>query len=371
MGSNNTCCKKFDKNSSTQLEIDRLIREDKIRYASSFQIKKYYDMDSLKKIQRFYKCRMFKTKFDQKMKLNMNIMIAELRHNFINETLAAYIKDSNKGEKTSQELILLGKIKRFLDTPHYNNKWKHVIVLQPVKDGDEMYIGSWNYNKQFHGYGSFYKTDGSKYEGMWEFGKLTGVGRFFTSKGDYFEGNFTDGLCNGNGEFYHRDGTIYKGEWLNDKPHGRGEEFFADGSYFKGNFEQGKKTQGVLTWTNGNFYEGKFMNEVFHGEGTYRIEGRVYQGEWKDGNMNGQGIFYYTDGSTYEGDFLNNQRHGNGKYKWSEEKYYEGQWENGNQHGAGIYYKNGKLIEGIWIKGKLTNKKVELSEISTHLNDVS
>lgn len=94
--------------------------------------------------------------------------------------------------------------------------------------------------KKFHGYGIFYAS-GYKYEGFWNFGKLSGEARKFYPNKDYYIGNFEDGKSNGYGKYYHNDGTIYEGNWLDDQPDGKGKETFSDGSKFEGIFEHGSK----------------------------------------------------------------------------------------------------------------------------------
>jgi hypothetical protein len=222
-------------------------------------------------------------------------------------------------------------------------------------NGKEIYEGFWNLKGKYEGYGILVKADGSKYEGFWKDGLLEGIGRFFSNDGNYYEGNFLKGVTTGFGIYIHSDRTRYQGEWLNDQPHGKGKEFFPDGSVFEGIFVYGKKIgHCVYSWADGSYYVGEILNDYFNGKGRYSwSDGKLYEGEWKDNLLHGKGILKYPDGSYYDGYFLNNQRNGFGKYYWNEERYYEGTWSNGKQHGKGVYYKNGKVIEGVWNKGKI------------------
>jgi hypothetical protein len=224
---------------------------------------------------------------------------------------------------------------------------------------NDIYEGMWNIDKKFNGYGILIKSDGSKYQGFWEWGQIHGIARFYTQNGDLYDGNFTKGIASGYGVFYHKDGTVYKGEWINDQPHGKGIEYFTDESKFDGNFYDGKKNGfGQFTWADGSTYTGFIQNEVFEGNGKYIwADGRIYEGSWKNNQMHGNGLLVYSDGTFYEGEFFSNLRHGQGKYQWNDNKYFQGTWNKGKQHGNGILFKNGQLLDGVWNNGKLMNQK--------------
>lgn len=351
MGIKISCCddKNFKNENQDQIEIEKIINEDKMRYPNVKNfIKKHYDQDKLKLIQNFYKQIFYKKKFLLDIELRKNVMIAEMKVN--------YVKDFQQKTFPFKERFPPLKSKK---------SWTYIVKLPPVYvENSDVYVGSWNYDKKFHGYGILYKTDGSTYEGFWEQGLMCGEGRFYNTSGDLFQGHFIGGCSCGYGEFHHSNGDVYKGEWLNDVPHGNGEEDFEDNSHFIGIFKFGKKVHGKFTWKDKSYYEGEFHNEVFHGHGVYQLDGRRYEGNWENGEMSGKGVFLYSDDSLYEGEFLNNKRQGYGKYTWNESKYYEGEWLGGKQHGKGIYYKNGKVIEGVWINGKLTNHKSSTGQLS-------
>ena len=171
--------------------------------------------------------------------------------------------------------------------------------------------------------------------------------------------------------FCRKNNSIYNGYWLNDLPEGEGEETFPDGSRFKGYYKNGQKVSGKFQWEDGSYYEGELENDKFQGRGLYFwSEGRSYTGEWYEGKMSGQGLFTYLDGSYYEGEFHNGQRNGFGKYVWNESKNYEGGWMKGKQHGKGRYTKNGKVIEGVWINGKLTTvNQLPFSQYQFQMNN--
>ena len=174
---------------------------------------------------------------------------------------------------------------------------------------NEFYMGSWNTNKQYDGYGILYIYDEinsifNKYEGIFENGKLNGFGYGIFSKSQIvYLGDFKENLNNGIGK------EIYLGS---DKSN-----FY----FFKGKYINGNKIYGILYWKDKSYYKGNFnYNDKFNGKGFY-YWGRTnekYEGEWYDGKMNGQGKMIYADGSIYDGMFYMNKKHGYGCYKWKD-----------------------------------------------------
>ena len=108
----------------------------------------------------------------------------------------------------------------------------------------------------------------------------------------------------------------------------------AKGKY-AGEWKDGDWTgQGTVTWASGKFAGDKYVGEVKdglkHGQGTYTFaDGEKYVGEFKKVKPNGQGTFTSADGDKYVGEF-----------------------KNGKQHGQGTFTLDGKVIKGIWKKGK-------------------
>ncbi|MBI3197840.1 MAG: hypothetical protein HYZ40_10105 [Rhodospirillales bacterium] len=58
-------------------------------------------------------------------------------------------------------------------------------------------------------------ADGSRYDGDFHDGKMSGWGVFTTKAGDRYEGEFADDKPNGFGTYTEADGTIYAGLWTN------------------------------------------------------------------------------------------------------------------------------------------------------------
>lgn len=363
------CCQ--EPQNTPQIRIDQLIAQDKLYYSnnnnpnqtkqtsfpmprlrSKMKFCQNYELRKIKKIQARIKGVVARMKFIKSISNYSSMLKAELKVNLV-EDFNNVIKN-HKGEILSK--VVEAKYGKYIVPNH--PKYKYTITFKPVyttkNKNDDIYAGSWSINKSFQGYGCLYKADGSKFEGMWIDGKLNGKGRYFTNSNEYYVGDFVNGIANGEGSFGHADGTIYNGTWMNDQPEGEGEEIYKDGSRFKGNYLNGKKVYGKFQWEDGSYYEGGIKNDKFQGKGTYYWkEGRTYSGEWSQGQMDGNGLFTYLDGSYYEGEFHNGLRNGQGKYVWNENKNYVGGWLNGKQHGKGRYVKGGKVIEGIWINGKL------------------
>ena len=277
-------------------------------------------------------------------------------------------------EKLYQKFLLNGQIKSYMEIVNTNKKIKRklrhleklsfFIPSYIVASPNEVYKGSWNLNKKYHGYGVKYEfntinnTD-SRTEGTFINGLLCGCGRIILSNGEIFFGNFISGKMNGNGEYQRKDGSKYEGQLIEGIPHGKGKEKLSDGTIFEGKYDGGKKKEGKIIWKNGSSYEGHFENDEFNGQGIYNWGNKKqYEGEWKNGKMNGKGKLMYSNGSYYEGEFINGKKSGQGKYVWEKDKYYIGGWKDDKQNGKGIYNKFGKEIKGFWADGHLFSKTV-------------
>lgn len=259
---------------------------------------------------------------------------------------------------TIKEIIPYNQTEYFHKKSALLSKFVFVTSYINIPENNQIYIGNWNINGKFHGYGILYTSDGlSKIEGIWNNGVLSGYGRLFKSN-EYYEGEFLKTLANGEGVYHYNNNSIYQGSFADGIPNGKGKISYEDGSYFEGCFVNGEKVYGKSVWKNGDYYQGEIKNELFNGHGIYEWnKNRKYEGMWKDGKMDGKGKITYNDGSYYEGDFVDNVRCGQGKYQWNKDKYYEGEWRNGKQNGNGIYYKNGATTKGLWINGKLLKEE--------------
>ena len=289
-----------------------------------------------------------------------------------NKLINIQVIKKSKSEQYYQKLLSTKKIKPFLEeylknnnqlTKQYKQSSKFSILINypVVINNSQVYIGSYNINKNFHGYGIIYNFDDeknrdSRTEGIFTNGNLNSFGRIILSSNEILIGDFALNKLNGFGEYIRNDGSIFKGTFFNGRPQGNGKEIFNDGSFFEGFYKKGKKINGKYVFKNGNFYQGFFENDLYDGEGIYKWnDGKIYEGFWKKGKFNGKGKIIFNDGSYYDGNFNDGKKEGIGKYFWNNKNYYEGEWKNDKMDGNGLYYKNGKKAEGIWKEGKLLN----------------
>ena len=292
-----------------------------------------------------------------KNKLMNNEIISECQSEkmyqtyLLNGEIKSYMEIVNSNKKIKTNLRLLEKYSFFI--PNY-------IVASPT----EVYKGSWNLNKKYHGYGVKYEFDkinniDTRTEGTFNNGFLFGMGRMVVSNGEIFFGLFVYGKMTGMGEYIRQDGFKYEGEFSEGVPNGKGKEQLPDGTIFEGIYFGGMRRKGKIIWTDGSSFDGYFEKGQFNGHGKYIwANQKQYEGEWKDGKMNGKGKFLYPDGSYYEGEFMYGKKNGMGKYVWDKDKFYIGEWKDDKQNGKGIYNKNGKEIKGFWADGHLFSKTV-------------
>ena len=309
----------------------------------------------------------FKTKVEN---LKEQIFSSLDKNKLINDDIIS----ESFSEKIYQKYLLNGQIKSYMEIVNSNKvikktlrlleKYSFFIPNYIVSSQNEVYKGSWNLNKKYHGYGVKYefntlKNTDSRIEGTFNNGLLFGYGRIISSNGEIIFGRFIFGKLTGFGEYQREDGSKYEGKFSEGIPHGEGKEIMSDGSIFEGLYLGGMRNKGKIIWKDGSSYEGSFENDKFNGIGKYNWgNGRKYEGEWKEGKMNGKGKLLYSDGSFYEGQFINGKKKGKGKYVWGKDKFYIGEWKDDKQNGKGVYNKFGKEIKGFWADGHLFSKTV-------------
>ena len=353
-------------------EISNINNENKIRQNL---ITNYSDdkIDKIIKIQSYVRVFLSQNKLHSLFNSIKSKITNELEEKkLINETTITQCES----HKIYKKLISENKISPFSEklknNPELNNlyskisKFSFVIPNYIVTSPNEVYNGSWNINKRYHGLGIKYqfneeKTTNKRIEGIFINGFLFGQGIVIFSNGEIVFGNFVKNNLNGYGEHYRKDKSIYRGQFKNGKYNESGKEYFLDGSFFDGFYSDGSKTYGTYEFKNGSKYVGDFLDNAFHGKGTYTWPNKkIYSGNWKYGKMNGKGKFTYPDGSFYEGEFLDGKKCGTGKYVWGKERYYEGNWKNDKQNGQGVYCDKNKKMKGNWINGKLSNTDIDV-----------
>ena len=304
----------------------------------------------------------------------------------LNTLLQKLLKDTSiiknlECEKFYESLLKSNKIIPFTNLDFFPKINKSYLNFSfPIEEyiqysPNQIYIGSYNIKGNFNGYGILYEIDNQentnkKIEGFFLDGILNNESRIFTSNNEFYSGKFINNKLNGEGHFIKNE-IEYIGNFLNNLQNGKGKEIYNDNSTFEGLFLNGNKIKGKFIWNDGNSYDGEIQNDLFNGFGIYEWgKNKKYEGNWKNGKMNGKGKILYSDGSFYEGDFIDNLRCGYGKYVWNKNKYYDGQWNNDKQNGKGIYNKNGYIVKGFWIDGKIisghnnrkNNKRTEINK---------
>ncbi len=164
-----------------------------------------------------------------------------------------------------------------------------------------------------NGLGTFAYPDGSKYEGNFLEGAISGDGSFYFANGDYYEGAFVNGYAHGKGSMLYADGHRVTGTWEEgeyvgegsvaadgrtgclegDCQNGWGTYVYEDGmAKYTGTFRNGlPEGQGVVHYANGERYEGEWVQGGFEGEGTlFLMDGTAVRGFWKDGTYMGEGV---------------------------------------------------------------------------------
>ena len=182
------------------------------------------------------------------------------------------------------------------------------------------------------------------YEGEMQDGVRHGRGICLYNNNTLYEGQFKKNFQHGSGKLMSADRkrVIYDGMWEKGKMHGLGTYYYY--------LEQGSRPPKQ----NGH-YVGQFRQNLRNGMGVYTLpDGSIYDGEFRDNIQNGYGIFRWTDGSIYEGGWKDGKRHGTqGILVASDGFRYEGQWVNNSMEGRGVAtYPKGQVYDGTWVAGK-------------------
>lgn len=261
-------------------------------------------------------------------------------------------------------------------------------VYQSVK-GD-MYIGDYDVDSKFCGFGMYKFANDSLYVGNFYKGLYDGVGVEIRSNGDIVFAKYSrdriDGLCvvysEGNWRWYKREGDKLVST---DAPYQISEDFGIDlktfrvaelsngDTYIGFKDENGKYSGwGIYRYKNVGVYIGEFSENNFYGYGCRLFsDGNVLLGSFSDDKFE-DGITFlsednyvkvtdrilsecaivFSDGTTYEGgyDTETGRYAGQGTYTWPCGTRYQGWWKDGLQFGRGTYiYSNGHCEEGVWI----------------------
>jgi len=192
-----------------------------------------------------------------------------------------------------------------------------------------------------NGYGEYVWDSGHKYTGTWKNNRKHGYGVSNLASGDKYAGKYINNKRVGRGTYTWIDGTKYIGEWINNERTG----------------------QGTQIWPNGKKYVGKWLNGDRYGKGTQiNADGDKYVGDWKYDKKSGKGTYSWKKtGSIFVGEFFNNSRV-MGTQTYSSGNEYVGGFMDNDYHGKGILsYASGRIIKGIWVKGKYIGTQAEVN----------
>ena len=219
-----------------------------------------------------------------------------------------------------------------------------------------IFKGQLDDKKNICGKGSIHYNDGRIYEGIFENGKLNGIGKYISTNGDIYEGFFNNGNLNGKGTIIKT--KINKNKSINKDDSSVINEDNDHNKYkiiYKGDIKDFKKEGNGIESCDDFRYEGHFSNDMKNGEGflIYTKSGDKYKGEFKNDEITGKGNYIWANGDSYTGDFIDGKMEGNGIYKWPDGTEYIGEYKNTIREGKGIFkWKNGVMFEGNFINGK-------------------
>lgn len=191
--------------------------------------------------------------------------------------------------------------------------------------------------------------------GVWAGGVTTGDGSWQDNSGLRYQGHFVDGEFHGTGTAWFADGSRYEGDWTNGKRDGEGQWRSADGATYTGQFQNNEfHGQGTLTRDQGDILTGTWIRGSMNGNGSMTTaDGRLYVGGFRNDEFHGQGALTYPDGRSYEGEFSNGEFHGKGSEIFADGKKYDGQYMESQFHGNGLLRNpNGSSIEATFRHGE-------------------
>ncbi len=191
--------------------------------------------------------------------------------------------------------------------------------------------------------------------GTWVGGVRTGDGTYQDKEGLRYEGHFIDGKFHGQGTAWYPDGSRYKGDWIEGQREGEGVWHGAAGTEYTGQFAADRfHGKGTLTRENGDILTGQWAEGLLNGHGSLTTaDGMLYVGGFRNNEFHGTGALTYPDGRTYEGEFSNGVFHGSGAEIFADGKKYEGQYMEGEFHGKGLLRNpNGSSIEATFRHGE-------------------
>ncbi|CAK0858385.1 unnamed protein product [Prorocentrum cordatum] len=130
-----------------------------------------------------------------------------------------------------------------------------LLLMPHASQGGSKRVGPEEGQKE--GYGCYYWTDDSVYQGRWTDNVIDGAGAYTASDGRSFAGQWKESVIHGLGKYTWPGGREYRGAYVADQKHGFG----------------------IFTWPDGRKYT-------------------KYVGYWANGKQSGAGTYTTKDGGT-------------------------------------------------------------------------
>ncbi|MGM0767219.1 MAG: PEGA domain-containing protein [Pseudomonadota bacterium] len=213
-----------------------------------------------------------------------------------------------------EDLTLVGKLEAYTRVNFQKGTW-----IGGVRTGD----------------GTYEDASGLKYEGHFVDGEFHGEGTAWYPDGSRYSGDWSEGHHNGEGVWRSADNNRYTGQFHNDQFHGQGTLTLDNGDILTGQWSEGRLNgHGSLTTADGMLYVGGFRNDEFHGEGSLTYpDGRHYEGEFSNGDFHGAGAEVFADGKKYEGQYIEGKFHGKGRLRNPNGSSIEATFKHGEPYG--------------------------------------
>jgi hypothetical protein len=137
-----------------------------------------------------------------------------------------------------------------------------------------------------NGKGTMVYATGHRYTGGFKDGVRHGEGILLMPGKRKMEGVWLENEIR-QGKFTGSDGTVYEGQWEFRERNGQGTLIYPDGRKYVGEFKDGQRHgRGTMTWPDGRTYVGDYTHGTRTGHGTMTYpDGKVVKGEFKDGQI--------------------------------------------------------------------------------------